>query len=336
MTALIRLAVLLIVASPLGACASRGMPGPAGARHSPEASSLLRYLESFSGEHVLSGQHEYPGELRRHTERTRELAGGRTPAVWGSDFGFTARGKDAIEHRQSVIDEAVRQWQQGSIVTLMWHACRPVDEEPCGWRESVQADLSDAQWQDLLTPGTEVHRRWTAQVDTVASYLKQLRQKRIPVLWRPYHEMNGGWFWWGQKRGEGGYTALWRMLHDRLRDVHGLDNLIWVWNANAPHASADAYALYYPGDASVDVLAADVYGGDFKQSHHDDLKALAGDKAIALGEVGKVPTPEILDAQPLWTWFMIWAGFQDQENTPAAIRALFQADRVLNRDEVRR
>lgn len=305
-------------------------------RRSEEARGLLQNLKSISGRYVLSGQHEYPGELRSHTDLTTRLSGGRTPAVWGSDFGFTARGKDAVTHRQAVIGEAVRQWEQGSIVTLMWHACRPVDDEPCTWKESVQGELTPEQWKDLVTPGTALNERWKAQVDEVAGYLEQLRERRVPVLWRPYHEMNGGWFWWGQKRGEEGFTVLWRMLHDRLTVLHGLDNLIWVWNPNAPNDHADAYGRYYPGHAFVDVLAADVYGGDYRQSHHDDLKALGAGKVIALGEVGRAPTPEILEAQPEWAWFMIWAGFQDGENTPAAIRTLFGAERVLNREEVRR
>lgn len=328
-----RLAFLLLFTPWFGACAAIGGARPPGPSHSAEARALLLDLEGISGRRILSGQHEYPGELRRHMARTRELAGGAHPAVWGSDFGFTAGGKDGVVHRQAVVDEAIRQWDQGSLVTLMWHACRPVDEEPCGWKESVQADLSEEEWNDLLTPGTTVHERWKAQVDVVASYLKQLQAKRVPVLWRPYHEMNGGWFWWGHKRGERGYAALWRMLHERLHGVHGLDNLVWVWNANAPHSSAEPYASYHPGAAFVDILAADVYGGDFRQSHHDELKALAAGKVIALGEVGRVPSPEVLAAQPHWAWFMIWAGFQDGENTPEAIRALFGAERVLNLGE---
>ncbi len=50
--------------------------------------------------------------------------------------------------------------------------------------------MSDKEWKDLITPGTDIHRKWTERVDTIASYLKQLQDLNIPVLWRPYHEMN--------------------------------------------------------------------------------------------------------------------------------------------------
>jgi mannan endo-1,4-beta-mannosidase len=95
-----------------------------------------------------------------------------------------------------MIQEAIRQHEQGSIITLMWHAVRPIDDEPNGWKESVQNDLTDAEWRELLTPGSALHQRWLAQLDVIASHLQVLQEHRIPVLWRPYHEMNGGWFWW--------------------------------------------------------------------------------------------------------------------------------------------
>jgi hypothetical protein len=60
---------------------------------------------------------------------------------------------------------------------------------------TVQGQLTDQQFRDVLTPGTELHQRWCAQVDAVAGYLKQLQEARVPVLWRPDHEMNGDWFW---------------------------------------------------------------------------------------------------------------------------------------------
>ena len=68
----------------------------------------------------------------------------------------------------------------------------------------------------------------------------------MPVLWRPYHEMNGDWFWWGKKTGPSGHRALWRMMYDRFVNYHGLNNLLWVWNANAPAPHILSYADCYP------------------------------------------------------------------------------------------
>lgn len=325
-------ALLLLVVS---THASRAQPAPANPKMTQAARQLLAYLYELSGRRIMTGQHNYIGHGSRHTERVHEITG-VYPAVWGSDFGFAGHrnDKDAVDHRQDLVEEVKRQWEKGSVITLMWHACRPIDAEPCRWSEGVQANLSEAQWDSLMTPGTAVHLHWQRQVGRVAAYLAQLQEAGVPVLWRPYHEMNGGWFWWGNKRGEHGYSKLWRMLYDRLTRHHGLNNLIWVWNPNVP-SYADAYAPYYPGSNYVDVLAADVYGGSYEQRFHDRLLELGGGKPIALGEVGRLPTPETLSEQPQWVWFMTWVGdFLDEKNTLPHIRDLYYAPRTLTREQV--
>jgi mannan endo-1,4-beta-mannosidase len=215
----------------------------------------------------------------------------------------------------------------------MWHAVRPTEEEPVTFDGSIcNGMLSGDDWRDLLTEGTTTHTRWLRQVDVIAQYLKQLRDASVPVLWRPYHEMNGTWFWWGGREGPDGYAALYRQLYQRLVQVHHLDNLIWVWNANAPREDAAAYSGFYPGHDVVDILAADVYANDYRQSHHDQLRELAAGRPIALGEVGVIPTPEVLAAQSHWSWFMIWTNFLTRDNTPGEIRRLFESARVSHRD----
>lgn len=298
----------------------------------PEARALLGQIYDVSGATVLSGQHNTPREMSHYSDLAEEITG-EYPAVWGQDFGFSEDGDmDGVNFRQGVIDEAKKQYADGSIITLMWHAVRPTQDEPVTFDSSICAGkLPDDDWQALLTPGTEVHDRWAAQVDVIAGFLTQLREASIPVLWRPYHEMNGAWFWWGGREGADGYTALYRQLYTRLVDVHQLHNLIWVWNANAPRADAAAYAGFYPGHDVVDVLAADVYADDYRQSHHDELVELAGERPIALGEVGVMPTPLTLEKQPRWAWFMTWTTFLTDANDPDSVRALYASPRVRSR-----
>ena len=298
----------------------------------PQATELLGQVQALSGTRTLSGQHNTPRERSFYSDQAAELTG-HYPAVWGQDFGFARAGDmDGVDCRQDVVDEAIRQHAAGSIVTLMWHAARPTGEEPVTFLDNICAGpLDDEDWRDLLTPGTEVHARWIRQVDVVAALLAQLRDARVPVLWRPYHEMNGDWFWWGARPGGTGYAALYRQLYERLVTVHRLDNLVWVWNANAPRADAVAYGEMYPGHDVVDILAADVYAADFRQSHHDDLVALADGRPVALGEVGVLPSAKTLAAQPQWAWFMTWSTFLNGANDAAAVRALFDDPRVLHR-----
>lgn len=275
---------------------------------SAETKHLLTYLYQISGQKILTGQHNAP------LQGSTRLAGlhkqvGEYPAVFGQDFGFSEPGSwDGINFRQNIVDEAILRHRQGFIITLMWHAVRPMDDEPQTFKDSIQGKLTDKQWRALLKDGTELNARWKSQVDVIAWHLKQLQYAKVPVLWRPYHEMNGDWFWWGYRAGNKGYAKLWRMLYQRLVGFHKLDNLIWVWNAN--EISRDTildYADVYPGHDVVDILATDVYSGKYvEDKDYQALLKLADGRPIALGEIGKFPSPAMLKKQPQWAWFMSW------------------------------
>ena len=273
---------------------------------SPEAVDLLNYIYDISGKETLAGQHCAPlvGSTRLSVVHriTKNY-----PAVFGQDFGFSYPGYwDGINFRQNIIDEAIRRNNEGFIITLMWHAVPPTQDEPVAFRESIQSDLTDDEWKELVTEGTALNERWKSQVDVVAWFLKQLKYAKVPVLWRPYHEMNGDWFWWGKKGGEDGYKKLWGMMYDRFVNFHGLNNLIWVYNTNEFKEGVDPHETYYPGDDKVDILATDVYSQAFDSINYEQMQQLAGNKPIALGEVGTPPSPQKLKEQPKWAWFMNW------------------------------
>jgi hypothetical protein len=185
----------------------------------------------------------------------------------------------------------------------------------------------------MLTPGTPLYKQWTRQVDEIASFLKQLQDAKVPVLWRPYHEMNGDWFWWGG-RYEGKYTtaALYRQIFDRMVKFHKLNNLIWIWSVDRPSQPGREFVNYYPGTQYLDMLAIDIYGNDFNQSYYDALMALSEGKPVTLGEVGNPPSPEILEKQPNWVYWVVWAGMArgtslaDYEKLIACPRVVFMED----------
>jgi len=317
--------------------ASLGAQAPVNPHASPEARALLQFLDSISGHYTLSGQHNYPNTSANWTDRAYDFTG-KYPAVFGQDFGFQGGAdKDSVLARPALVEEAQRQYRNGAIVTLTWHAVRPTEDEPVTFRDSVQGHLTDFEWRELLTPGTNLYQRWCAQVDVIAGYLKQLRDARVPVLWRPYHEVNGDWFWWGGRKGQDGSAALYRQLFDRFVHYHRLDNLIWVWNVNSPGsggAGPGPYPDYFPGLAYADVLSVDIYG-EFKQAYYDGLVSLAAGKPVALGEVGAVPAPAVLKEQPKWTWFMTWSELVEVSNSIEAVRAIYGAPNTLNRDDPR-
>lgn len=287
---------------------------------SPESVKLLNFLYSISGEKTLSGQHNAPIRGTSRLSVVHRITQ-KYPAVVGHDFGFSYPGYwDGINFRQQIVDLAILRHQEGFINTIMWHAVVPTQDEPVSFKPFVQTEnspyhLSPEQWKELITPGTHLHERWKSQVDVIAFFLKQLKYAGVPILWRPYHEMNGKWFWWGGRPGKEGYVKLYRMLFDRLVNFHGLDNLIWVFNANEVKEGVPSYRDYYPGDDVVDVLATDVYHTGFNLKNYQLLTALAGIKPIAIGECGTPPDPEILEKQPKWCWFMKWdePDYRDQK-----------------------
>ncbi|NQU87811.1 MAG: hypothetical protein HQ541_18850 [Mariniphaga sp.] len=287
---------------------------------SKEAKALLEFIYSISGKYTLTGQHNYPATKDRNSQFAAKYVG-KTPAVWSSDMGFAEEGDtDSYLARPDIVKEAIRQHKKGSIITICWHAVPPTADEPVTFQPrrgvevapdalaSAQGQLLDEQYAELMTPGTKLHNKWIKQVDAVAVFLKQLQEANIPILWRPYHEMNGDWFWWGGRVGENSTIDIYKMLFDRYVNHHKLNNLVWVWNVDRPSTPIRKFSNFYPGTEYLDILSLDVYGADYQQAYYDSLMALSQGKPLLFGEVGDPPMPEILKEQSNWTLWTIWAG----------------------------
>jgi mannan endo-1,4-beta-mannosidase len=309
---------------------------PVNSNATPAARALLHKIDEVSGKETLSGQHNFPNSVSRYSDRVYDLTG-HFPAVFGQDFGFAGgEDKDSTRGRPSMIEEAIREYRVGAVIALTWHAVRPTDDEPVTFHDSVQGHLTDWEWQQLLTPGTDLYNRWCRQVDVIAGYLQELQNAGVPVLFRPYHEMNGNWFWWGGRPGPHGSAALYRQLYDRFVHLHHLNNLIWVWNVNSPSPNAGPINAYFPGASYADVLTMDIYQ-PFAQSYYDSILALATPlhKPIALAEVGAMPSLSTLAAQSHWAYFMMWAGMAETENTPEQLQTMFHAPNIVDRGDPR-
>jgi mannan endo-1,4-beta-mannosidase len=291
---------------------------PVSPHASQEAAALLKLLYDISGHFTLTGQHSYPNNKGRNYYFAADYIG-KTPAIFSTDMGFSEAGdNDSYLSRPDIVKEAIELHKQGVIITLCWHAVPPTADEPVPFRPfpdanpdslaSVQGQLLDQQFKDILTPGTSLYKKWCDQIDTIAVYLKKLQDAHVPVLWRPYHEMNGNWFWWGGRQGEYSTIRLYRQLFDRLVKYHKLNNLIWVWSVDRPNKPEMQFANFYPGNDYLDVLSLDVYGNDFNKTYYNSLLALSKGKPIAFGEVGNPPSSEILENQPKWCYYATWAG----------------------------
>jgi len=312
-----------------GSVRSEGNSAATGATESNGTIRVLDYLRSISGKKIVSGIHnrEPNRQPSLQTDRLFKVVG-RYPGLWSGDFLFSSAD---ISNRWTMIYECKKQWEQGSIVQLMLHVAPPNQPEDCQWKGGVLSHLSDEQWKDLVTDGGSLNKAWKSRLDGYAVYLDYLKTNNVQVLFRPHHEMNQGGFWWGGRKGSEGTAKLYRITHDYLLKEKGLGNLVWVWDMQ--DMSRD-FATYDPGEKYWDIFAFDVYGPGYDQSWYDYILPIVGDKPMAIGECEKLPTPELLRAQPRWCFFMSWAELTFKKNTDRRIIDLYQTPGVITREQL--
>lgn len=304
---------------------------------SEEALTLLNYIDEISEKQILTGQHSYLSQLSLACDSLYRLTG-KYPAIRGYDFGFSGvpGDTDDIAFRPALMKEIKMQYQKGSIITITYHQANPVMGEPCTFKEGVQSELTEEEWDELLEPGSELYGKWKDQMDLIAGYLLELKDARIPILFRPYHEMNGGWFWWGGHPGEDRFIALWKQLYHLYAVEYELDNLIWIWSPDDPNHGLDGY---YPGDEYTDIVGCDVYhfGKEkpyYKKENYEKILSISPDKLLCIGECSEIPSEAILDEQPRWCWFMAWDELVFQLNSSEQLIQLYNSDRFITRDEL--
>ncbi|ADF50714.1 putative glycosidase [Zunongwangia profunda SM-A87] len=290
----------------------------------------MEYLYKISGGKIMAGQHnkEPNSDPDKWTEYIKETTD-KYPALWSGDFLFQ---KDDIDNRWIMIHEAREQWNNGAIINLMWHGCPPDIGEPCEWDTGLlNAQLTDAQWNELLTPDSALYNKWISRMDDIAVYLQFLEDEGVEVLFRPFHEMNQGLFWWAGRPGPNGTAALYRLTHDYLTKTKGLSNLIWVWDMQ--DLSRD-FEDYNPGDEYWDVFAFDIYDNGYDISWYNYILPIVGDKPMAIGECSKVPSASVLENQKRWVFFMPWAELVKESNTEEQIKEIYKHKSVITRDEM--
>ncbi|WP_250008400.1 glycosyl hydrolase [Actinoplanes sp. M2I2] len=321
----------LTAALALGVLAAPMAAAPAQAFPSTPKQTVINYLGSITGANIVSGQHnkEPASNPGQYTQQVRDITG-QHPGLWGGDMMFDAAD---VANRQRVIDQARTEWANGSLVTLTWHACSPTVGATCGFEGGVKTSISNTQFQQIVTGGTALNNTWRSRMAAVVPYLRQLRDAGVPVLWRPFHEMNETWNWWGGRPGANGGAKIFQQMKDYF-DSQGLTNLIWVWNVqDNPNAN---WSQYYPGSGYVDVVSLDAwYKGLPSAGDYNQLLSIAAGKPIALAETGKVPTAALLSSQPRWTYFMVWSEQLRGSNSNAEIQNAYFHPRVFNQGEVR-
>lgn len=324
-------AALVVAVTGLGALAADPSGrGPSHTQASPAARKVLAYLQSLRGERTLAGHHVmYGGKKEQELAFIVETTG-RHPAILEFEAGIFA-AKFQPEYSDQV-DRLVRDagawWRDGGLVAMCWHWGNPLEPRNTYPNTKVRFDIGKA-----LTEGTPENAALLKDLDVTAAMLARLRDAGVPVLWRPLHEMCGGWFWWSM---QGRETAqrLWRFVHERYTRHHRLDNLLWVYSA-----SHDLRTDWYPGGGTVDIVGVDIYrqGQQGRRANYDRLADVAEGRPIALSECDVLPDPDAMREQGfLWAWITTWHSEWVRKNSPETLRRFYAHDRVVTRDELPR
>ncbi len=260
--------------------------------HNTPASQLLARLKKLQKRGIMLGHQDDPvyGTTWKWDEGKSDvlLITGDYPAVMGFDLGKLEL--DSKENLDGVpFDrmrrEIVAQHVRGGIVTLSWHPWNPVTGEnawdPKG--NAVKAVLEGGEQAGKM-------QSWLGKVAAFINSLQTADGKKIPVIFRPWHEMNGGWFWWGVNScTKEEYKALYSATVKSLKDA-GCDNVVWAWSPNlSDNKTLEAFMERYPGNENVDLIGVDVYEFDNDDDKYSrNLKSTLDILVQAAGEQGKL------------------------------------------------
>ncbi len=282
-----------------------------------EAKRLYDYICDNFGEYMISGQQEstWMGSADYEMDYISETTG-KLPALRGLDFmnnDFNGVVKRGIE------------WDaNGGIVEICWHC----GVNGKGYNEAL---ADDPDFDKLLTPGTDEYNEMLASWDKAGAALAKLQDAGVPVLWRPFHEFDGMWFWWG-KGGAENFKKLWQMMYDHYTNDLGLNNLIWVLGY-----ADDVKSGWYPGDEYCDVIGSDTYRGvtDNAKGWELLLKNAADTKPMAFHECGTLPSlDKFIEDEVIWSWFMVWHTDHIMNNDKENLTEVYNSDLVITLDEL--
>lgn len=301
---------------------------------SKEAYELLEYLHKTAGNGIITGQHTQTNPMEEITY-IKETSG-KIPKLQGFEilaYSPNINYDDASEpcltevyENRGTIDTAIN-WakETNGIVTLSFHWFSPIG----GRDKSFYAEHTDFDPRQVLIEGTPEREAFYKDMDAIAKELQRFESENIPVLWRPFHEADGTWFWWG-RHGIEVARALYKLMYDYYTNHYHINNLLWVWNGVAKEG--------YPGDDYVDVISADIYLQEYKPTDYREeyltlVKNTSNKKVAALAEVGYMPDIHMLEeSKTPWAYYMTWSKefiIGEQYNAKENVTAMYNSEYAI-------
>ena len=324
------------------------------------AQQLLQRLQKLQKIGYMYGHQDDPfygitWEYDANRSDTKDLVGDY-PAVMGFDLGGIemddAKNLDSVPFNL-MRAEIIAHHMRGGIITISWHPRNPllgttawIESDITGYNNTVaylnkvgKSDIARNLSHPLSTvasivPGGCMHDKymlWLKRVATFLSSLKTPKGEAIPVIFRPYHENNGSWFWWGQNNCyDEQYHTLWNMTQDYINECLP-GSIVWSYSPNLQGTwTEEQWMVRYPGDDRVDLIGVDAYQWgteeDFKRGLIADLTlvteiAKKHNKLIAMTECGYQNSPDatwwtrvfkpIIEQYPI-CYFLPWRNYSKE------------------------
>jgi len=255
---------LLVAVISFTSCAGVRYGSPIDNNATQETVNLYRNLAKLSKRHTLFGHqhsteygHGWSGDENRSDVKS---VTGSHPAMIGVDFsGFSGRSPEAIKEAKDKLRKNVADtYDRGGVTTVAWHFSNPLSEGGFYWKDSISVPAVRH-----MIPGGEAHDIYKEILNGIGDWAKSVRGtdgKLVPMIFRPYHEFDGDWFWWGKShttREE--FISMWQFTVSYLRDTLEVHNFIYAFSPDNRYVTEEEYLERYPGDQWVDMVGMDNY-----------------------------------------------------------------------------
>ncbi len=270
--------------------------------------NVLEYLCKINGDSIVTGQHVQDRDMPEY-KKIIEVTG-KEPALLGFELlsyspniNYLDTDEECMKEvrdNQGSLENAWRWAEKKGLITFTWHWFSPLyGRSKSFYTKNTEFDASKA-----AVEGTREYKAFMSDLHYMAGILRPFCDSQIPILWRPFHESEGDWFWWGAKGGDT-VIKLYRIMYRCFTEEHQLNNLIWVWNSTLKEC--------YPGDEFVDIISRDMYPAAYdytdRRKEYDGMLGIADtEKLIAIGETGVVVDPVMLhENKTAWCYYMTWS-----------------------------
>ena len=335
---------------------------PCNPNASPEARKLYAYMRENYGNHILSGQQEYCGS-HNYNKNAFESQGlpidylvdneaefeyiqettGKQPAIRGIDFLFYNTTSPYFDDAP----ERVIAWykDKGGIPTVTYHWNVPTEKGSSECAFYVESAANGSAFttfsaKNAVTEGTWEHEQIDKDIALLAEQLGKARDAGVPILFRPLHEAEGAWFWWGAD-GPEACKELYIYLWDQLTNKYKLNNLLWIWTASTSAHAAE----WYPGDKYVDFQGIDKYNAinnndpnpsAIAASFYTMVGQTEGKKMVVMSENDTIPSLDnLLKDKAAWLYFCPWyQRYLTGLNDPAELKKIYTSDYCITLDEL--